>query len=558
MISKRQSYIILGIILLLPLPQCPYAQELSLKGQTVLDVGITSISVPSDCNQGDTIPVIVSVTNQGTRRETFRVTMAEDTTGKEIASQEVTLAKGWKAQAGFLADLIFTGEAPGVQQFGNYVTAGDVNNDGYDDLFTTAPYFENLKGRAYLYYGGPEMDNLPDMTFTGEFEGEALGVGNSLGDVNGDDYLDVVLGACGYDAGHGRIHIYYGGPDMDSIPDITIMGRSKGAWFGRRIETFDIDRDGYDDVLVVATQYNDNTGRAYLFYGGDPFDTKADAVFNGEKPNDRFGRQATMGPDVNGDGYGEILIGARGWPGDEGQGRAYLYLGNTPERMDSICDRMFTGEQPGNQLGVSQCISDIDQDGFADILIGARYAADFRGRVYIYWGTEQFEGNDPDLVLEGEPGSNMGGDDIVCGNLNSDGYGDILVGAYNYPSYPTRRGRAYIFHGNPKTTMDTVYDKRFTGETDVSVFGLNVAIGDANGDGFNDAIVGACYYNNKQGRVYLYYGPFENSTDITFHWDTNNASIGRHTLKVEIPPVPGEQNTEDNAKTMTIEIKAIQ
>ena len=57
------------------------------------------------------------------------------------------------------------------------------------------------------------------------------------------------------------------------------------------------------------------------------------------------------------------------------------------------------------------------------------------------------------------------------------------------------------------------------------------------------------------GRAYLYYGPFETTTDIPFTWDTANASIGKHTLKVEIPPVPGEQNTEDNVKTVTIEVK---
>jgi hypothetical protein len=57
------------------------------------------------------------------------------------------------------------------------------------------------------------------------------------------------------------------------------------------------------------------------------------------------------------------------------------------------------------------------------------------------------------------------------------------------------------------------------------------------------------------GRCYLYYGPFSSVADITFHWDTTNASIGKHTLKVEIPPVPGEQNIEDNIKTVTIEVK---
>ncbi len=525
------------------------------KSKPIHDLAVTDISAPSTCKQGEIVPITISVSNQGTRREMFRVTLTEDASGKEIASKEVTLAKGWKTESDPFADLIFTGETPGTQQYGNYVTAGDVNNDGYDDLFTTAPYFENLKGRAYLYYGGKHMDNLPDIVFTGEIEGEALGVGNALGDINGDGYLDVVLGACGYNSGHGRIHIYYGGPDMDSIPDITIVGKSKGAWFGRRIETYDIDRDGCDEVLVVTTQYNNNTGRAYLFYGGNPFGTTADVVFDGENPDDRFGRQATMGPDVNGDGYGEILIGARGWPGDKGQGRAYLYLGNTPERIDNVCDTIFTGERPGHQLGSSQCISDIDKDGFADVLVGARYAANNKGRVYLYWGKKGFDGEQPDLILEGEHQSDMGGDDIVCGNLNGDNYEDILIGAYNYPSSAIRRGRVYVFHGSTKSAMDIAYDGVFDGEKDLNRFGLNVAIGDANGDGFNDALVGAYGYNNRQGRVYLYYGPFENTIDITFNWDTINATRGKHTLKASITPVAGEEDVADNTVTVEVEVK---
>jgi hypothetical protein len=59
----------------------------------------------------------------------------------------------------------------------------------------------------------------------------------------------------------------------------------------------------------------------------------------------------------------------------------------------------------------------------------------------------------------------------------------------------------------------------------------------------------------KVGRDCLFYGPFHDTTNVTFNWDTTNASIGKHTLKVEIPPVPGEKNTEDNIKTVTIEVK---
>ena len=76
---------------------------------------------------------------------------------------------------------------------------------------------------------------------------------------------------------------------------------------------------------------------------------------------------------------------------------------------------------------------------------------------------------------------------------------------------------------------------------------------DFNGDSFLDVALGTG--NSYQGKCWLWYGPFENTAETTFNWDTTNASIGKHTLQVEIPPVPEEENTEDNMKTVTIEVK---
>ena len=79
---------------------------------------------------------------------------------------------------------------------------------------------------------------------------------------------------------------------------------------------------------------------------------------------------------------------------------------------------------------------------------------------------------------------------------------------------------------------------------------------DSNGDGYGDIIMQGYEYNNYQGRCWLWYGPFApSSTTVTFNWDTTNVSIAKHALKVEIPPVPGEQNTDNNTKTMTIKVK---
>jgi len=97
--------------------------------KAVHDVAITDISAPPSCNQGNTVPIRVTVTNQGTLRETFHVTLTDEHSGVEITSREVTLAQRWSGKKCPSADLVFTGEKPSTQQFANYVTAGDVNKD---------------------------------------------------------------------------------------------------------------------------------------------------------------------------------------------------------------------------------------------------------------------------------------------------------------------------------------------------------------------------------------------------------------------------------------------
>lgn len=175
--------------------------------------------------------------------------------------------------------------------------------------------------------------------------------------------------------------------------------------------------------------------------------------------------------------------------------------------------------------------------------------------MYIWWGGNNFDGNRPaDIVLQGEAKSNMGGDSVVCGDFNNDGYGDIQAGAYNYPRYPVINGLAYLFYGNKKGVMDTTCDYIFDPEEETKFFGLSVSVGDVNNDGYTDAFISAPGTDALNGKSFLYYGPFSTIDDITFNWDTTNATTGKHTLKVEIPPVPGEKDTTDNTMTVTVEV----
>jgi len=163
-----------------------------------------------------------------------------------------------------------------------------------------------------------------------------------------------------------------------------------------------------------------------------------------------------------------------------------------------------------------------------------------------------------DVIFTGERGRAKSGlgDYIVCGYFNNDDYLDIVIGAYSYYNYD-KRGKVYIFNGNRRLDMDEICDMTFIGTNKESRFGNVLAVGDFNGDNYDDLAVGGRTYNNFQGRVWLYYGgPSKWSTDMTFNWDATKASTGEHTLKAEIVPVAGEEDTEDNTMTTTVNVKS--
>jgi ankyrin repeat protein len=538
-----------------------HAVDIKVSSESKHDVAITGISALTRGLKDYTVPVIVNLENQGNCGESFNVKLIDITESAIIGTKSVHLSPAGVDGMDEVSDMIFTSPAGDPGFFGQYVNCGgDVNGDGYNEIIISAPRWNKEKGRTYLYYGGSNIDTNPDMIFKGEHDEERLGEGLSLGDLNGDGYDDVILGACKYRNYQGRVYVFLGGPEMDQKYDLVFDGEevTTGA-FGYKILVGDVDNDNCDDLLLTAPAYapiaQSWKGRAYLYYGGDPMDTICDRVFEGENIDDHFGIDAVIGGDVDGDGYKDILIGALLYPGrNPERGRAYLYYGNDKANMDTTCDVVFECPESGqNQFGYVEMV-DIDKDGHADVLVGARFALKFRGRVYLYWGSERADMDAiPDKFFTGEKRSNdqLSGNSIHHGYFNNDNYPDIAVGAHGWHDFT---GRVHVYYGNEKALIDESSDKIFTGVPQ-SRFGVWFGVGDLNNDRYDDIVVGGYMYNKNQGRAWLYYGSPGDSRQLKFDWDTTNASSGKHTLKVEIPPIPGEKDISNNTMNVTVEVK---
>ena len=382
-------------------------------------------------------------------------------------------------------------------------SAGDVNGDGYSDVIVGAAGYSLSSGIAYIHFGGPLMDNIADVTMTGESAANYFGFAvSSAGDVNGDGYSDVVVGATGYSGFTGRAYIFFGGASMDNIADVTMTGESLGFYFGISVSTAgDVNGDGYSDVIIGAEGYSSSTGRTYVYFGGASMNNSADVIMNGATSGNFFGTSVSSAGDVNGDGYSDVAVGADGF--SSGTGRAYVYFGGTV--MNIIADVIITGETAGDNLGYSvSSAGDVNGDGFSDLIVGAHLndaGGTNAGRAYIFFGGGSMN-NIADVTITGDQDQNqLGISTSSASDVNADGFNDVMIGASGYSS---STGRAYIHFGG--VSMDNTADMTMTGEAIGNEFGVSVSsAGDANGDGYSDVIVGAQGYSNT-GRAYLYLG----------------------------------------------------
>ena len=526
----------------------------------VHDIAVVNLTVLSKCTQADTIPIMITVENRGSFPESFDVELTDVTNDKKIGTKSVTLSGTDQREAD--ADLTFSGEASGKQQFGDWLAVGNVNGDGCADLLVSAAVHDNDRGRAYLYHGRENMDNNVDRIFEDEIAGDYFGDGGGyLADMNKDGFDDVIIGARYFDD-RGRVYLFYGGPDMDIKPDIIFEPEEGviGSSFGRGVAAGDLNGDGYNDLIVSAPLSDKNRGCAYLFFGGELFDTTIDKVFVSEGPSNAFGAVRSARGDVDGDGYNDLLIGTRYGPNRSvrARGCVYLFYGAPGTEMDTKFDIIFEGENDRDEFGTEVDLFDIDNDGHADVIVSARRWNNGEGRVYLFWGSDRNAmDNVPDMYINGEPDAReaFGGDHVVAGYANDDPYGDIVVPAFDYYRF-SQHGRTYLFHGGTRSSIDNICDQTFTGANPGNLT-MDARIADFNGDNRGDIVIGGWGYpnNTKQGRVWLYYGGAPCSTSITFNWDTTTTTPGKHTLQAAIAPVAGEADLADNSVTVEVEVK---
>ncbi len=406
--------------------------------------------------------------------------------------------------------------------------AGDVNGDGYDDLIVGARFYDNgaeNAGVAWVFYGGEDgYGATPDVTLNppsvqqhGFFGYQVAGAG----DVNDDGYDDVMVGMMNWDQPNpffhdeGAVFVYYGGDGaLDPTYDWWCHAGVQWAHLGWGMDTAgDVNGDGYDDIIVGGFDYTNFAFEAAMVFHGsntglDANGTRpigmpanADWVVTTDQADAYFGTRVGTTGDVNGDGYDDVAIGAYKYDnGQTDEGVLFLWYGSAG------------GLGPNTTAATADWRAESDQ-------------------------IEAF------LTGPGEP-SDMG----AAGDVNGDGYDDLIVGTWAYDSVYNSDGIVLLFYGaadglgsngNPANA-----DWVATGLYEADCVGGHVArAGDFNGDGLDDIVIGAQNWDGQGGST---------NSGLATIWYGNTTGLPRWgTPYYANVMIEGEQDSAVFTRTLT-------
>ncbi len=396
-------------------------------------------------------------------------------------------------------------------------TPRDLNGDGYPDLVFGAPGYDagsqSDVGRVHVVFGPKAQAAMgvqgADRSYQGAGAGSAFGSSIAIGDLDGDGFEDLAIGAP-RENGHGAVYVIFGGPGLaasGSMPQAAgpiLVGMNAGDAFGASVAIEDLDVDGVGELIVGAPGAQPKSvGQVFVYAGGSgfwPTTTSFVAHLTAQSPGTEFGRSVARVGDIDYDGWPDLAVGEPKYmQGTLRTGRVALYMSPAAQGAAPTTPSFtLMGSDDSEAFGAAiTSLSDFNRDGIEDFAV----SSPVKDIVHIFYGRTSWAASLPaDLQLTelGMFGASIAGGHDVTG----DGYPDLAVGA---PNHLGAKGRVYVYEGlpTPSSRPFRIIDGSCvdTGNCAREELGVSIDIGaDLDGDYVADVTAGSRFGGNGAGQ----------------------------------------------------------